>query len=104
VSISSASGRLWSTPGSAGRGGQTGRLGVASAKGLTSAEWLEIAVVLHLRDGEIACVGCDDGVLAIGAGVDGLEGPNGVDVGGEGGLEALGPHSGGDVAADVLAG
>lgn len=61
-------------------------------------------MLLHLRDGEITRVGCDDGVLAIGTRVDGLEGPDSVDVGDEGCLETLGPHSSRGVAADVLAG
>jgi len=75
----------------AGQSGQSGAKG--ASRGLTRAECVEITVLLHLRDREIAGIGCDDGVLAIGAGVDGLEGPDGVDVGNEGGLEALGPQS-----------
>ena len=64
------------------------------ARELTGAEWVEIAVLLHLRDGERVDVGCDYGVLAIGAGVDGLDGPDSVDIGGEESFEALGPHGG----------
>ena len=95
VSMSSASGRVWSTPGSAGAGGQSGQSGAEGReKWLTGAEWVEIAVLLHLRDGELACVGCDDGVLAIGAGVDGLEGPDSISVGDEGDVETQRPHSG----------
>ena len=95
VSMSSESGRVWSTPGIAGGGLSV--WAVWSQRGitwLTGAEWVEIAVLLHLRDGERACVGCDDGVLAIGPGVDRLEGPDSVGVRDEGGLETLGPHSG----------
>lgn len=49
-------------------------------------------MLLHLTDGEIVYVRCDDGVLAIG--VNGLEGPDSVNVGNERGLEALGPSGG----------
>ena len=64
------------------------------ARELTGAERVKIAVLLHLRDGEIVGVGCDYGVLAIKAGVDRLEGPDSVNIGYEGGLKALGPPGG----------
>lgn len=78
-----------------GGGSQSGQSGSERAtRGLTSAEWVEIAVFLHLRDGEIVGVGCDYWVLAIGAGEDGLKGPDSVNIRDEGELEALGPLGG----------